>query len=153
MENLADFKNEELICSTPLLSNSLIDIENNYINNKSEADSIVVVVRKKNNQLYFRDLVIDLESKKVELTREENMQKETSSIKSNVSYSREENDANLSRSFVERFFARELNSSKQNNNDGSSGSINVSENENTLTENINSDLGREKLSDETVSKK
>lgn len=148
MENLAGFKSEELICSTPLLSNSLIDIENTNINNnKSEVDSIV---RKKNNQLYFRDLVIDLESKKVELTREESMQKETSLNKSNVSYSREENDANLSKSFVERFFARELNSSKQNNNDGSSGSINVSENENTLTDNVNGDLGKEKLGDETT---
>ena len=152
MENLAGFKSEELICSTPLLSNSLIDIENNnhINNNKSEVDSIVVV-RKKNNQLYFRDLVIDLESKKVELTREESMQKETSSNKSNVSFSREETDANLSRSFVERFFARELNSPKQN---GSTGSINVSENENTLTDNVNGDLGKEKLGDEaTVSKK
>jgi hypothetical protein len=155
MEAFKGFPNEELICSTPLMSNSFIEQNNNCSFELKEklvdefqeyqANSIV---RKKNNLILYKDLVIDLESKKIDQNRKidsrevevEEVAKLAMKMKksenylnqsNNVSFTREDKDVDLSKSFVEKFFARELTS--KNNSNGSS----LGEHDDTLTEKSN----------------
>jgi len=137
MEAFKGFPNEELICSTPLMSNSFIEQNNNCsfelkekLVDEFQEYQTNSIVRKKNNLILFKDLVIDLESKKID-SREVELEEEEARLamkmkksenylnqSNNVSFSREDKDVDLSKSFVEKFFARELTS--KNNSNGSS---------------------------------
>ena len=96
MEAFQGFPNEELICSTPLMSNSFKEQNNNCsfelkekLVDKFQEFQTNSIVRQKNNLILYKDLVIDLEGKKIdsrEVEVEEEEAKLTMKMKKSENY-------------------------------------------------------------------